>query len=95
MKFICLHSDAVLGENLKLGSIIGHKSVELLLISVPLDTVQTVILHVKLALQHRLLDNIIIIIIIIIIVIIIIIIIIIIILPLQPACDLERSALAV
>ena len=82
MNSICLHSDAVLRENLKLWSIIGNKSVELLLISVPLDTVQTVRLHVKLALQHCLLTNIVIII--------IIIIIIMIILPLQPACDLAR-----
>ena len=83
MKLICLHSDAVLGENLELRSIIGNKSVELLLISVPLHTVQTVSLHVKLALQNRFLANIIII---------IIIIIVILILPLQPACDLARSA---
>ena len=90
MNLICLHSDAVLGENLELRSIIGNKSVELLLISIPLHTVQAVVLHVKLALQHRLLT-----IIIMVIMIIMIILILIIILPLQPACDLVRSALGV
>ena len=50
-----LHPDAVLGKYLQLGSVVWDKSVELRLISVPLDAVQIVILHVKLTLQGRLL----------------------------------------
>ena len=52
-----LHSDAVLGEDLQLRSVIGNKSVELLLVPVPLDAVQTVLLHVEVTLEDGLLKS--------------------------------------
>ena len=53
----CLHSDAVLGEDLQLRSVIGNKSVELLLVPVPLDAVQTVLLHVEVTLENGFLKS--------------------------------------
>ena len=54
----CLNSDAVLGEYLQVRSVVGNKSVELLLVPVPLDTVQIVLLHVEVTLEDGLLTTI-------------------------------------
>ena len=50
--YFYLHPDSFLREDLQLGSVIGHISEELLLIAIPLDTVQGVTLHVKPGYKH-------------------------------------------
>ena len=45
--YFYLHPYSLLWEDLQLRPVIGHISEELLLIAIPLDTVQGVSLHVK------------------------------------------------